>query len=110
MHITMRPIPRSEAEEINAIPGWVLLYGRRKVGKTFLLRHFVPHDAYFSVRRDGSVLFEGPPMESVGSPTLLMERVGALLRAGRTVVMDEFQRLTKLLKGTKKAAKPATAV
>ena len=93
MYSTMRPISRSEAEDIKAIPGWVLLYGRRKVGKTFLLRHFVPHDAYFSVRRGGSVLFEGPPMESLGSPTLLMERVGALLRAGRTVVMDEFQRL-----------------
>ena len=93
MYLSMRAIPRSEAEDVKAIPGWVLLYGRRKVGKTFLLRHFVPHDAYFSVRRDGSVLFEGPPMESMGSPTALMERLGGLLRAGRTVVMDEFQRL-----------------
>lgn len=89
----MVPIPRSEAQEIGAIPGWVLLYGRRKVGKTFLLRNFVPHDAYFSVRRDGSVVIDGPPVEAVGSHAAVMERITSLVRAGRTVIIDEFQRL-----------------
>ncbi len=40
-------IPRMEVYEIKK-EGWVLIYGRRKVGKTFLVRNFVDYTHYFS--------------------------------------------------------------
>jgi len=50
-------IPRTEVHEIKK-KGWVLLYGRRKVGKTFLIRNFVDYTHYFFVERDGPILME----------------------------------------------------
>jgi SpoVK/Ycf46/Vps4 family AAA+-type ATPase len=34
----------------------VLVYGRRKTGKTFFLKNFTSYDEYFFVKRDGEIL------------------------------------------------------
>lgn len=86
-------IERSEAREIEDQPGWVLLYGRRKVGKTFMLRNFIQHDAFVTVRRDRISYAAGLPMSRVTSPETLVDLVGLVLVDGGTVVVDEFQRL-----------------
>lgn len=87
----MMIIQRREAGELVKMPGWVLLYGRRKVGKTFLLKNYGRWDAYFSVRRDLAITAEGaPPVSGLDS---FCEEVKRLLREGKTVIIDEFQRL-----------------
>ena len=89
----MLTIDRSEAREIEDQPGWILLYGRRKVGKTFMLRHFIHHDVFVSVRRDRISYASGLPVSRVTSPETLVDLVGPVLGRGGTVVVDEFQRL-----------------
>jgi len=89
----MDPILRTEAREIEDLPSWILIHGRRKVGKTFILRNFIRHDVYVTVRRDGASYATGLPLERIESPERLVYLVGPLLKDGRTVIIDEFQRL-----------------
>ena len=83
-------IPRSEAEELRE-PGWFLIFGRRKTGKSFMVRHMVDYDRYFFVTRGGAVIqsegFELLPYK------VFLERFRGLLRERITLVVDEFQRL-----------------
>ena len=51
-------IPRHEVRNINAIKKWLLIYGRRKTGKTFLIRHFLKYNEYFFVKRDRTIIVE----------------------------------------------------
>jgi len=49
----MRIIPRRiEIEKIEKALPWVLIYGRRKTGKSFLVENFLKFDKYFFVNRD----------------------------------------------------------
>jgi len=73
---------------------WLLVYGRRKTGKTFLLRSCAGAAIYVTVGRSGFCLVE----EVGGEPRVssLEEGVRAALRAVEsrlTAVIDEFQRL-----------------
>jgi len=86
-------IKRKESEEIRKIHGWMILFGRRKVGKTYLLKHFLKYDAYLLVRRDGTVITENIPEERIEDLNLLNRIVKDLLAKGKTVVIDEYQRL-----------------
>ncbi|RLE77422.1 MAG: ATPase, partial [Thermoprotei archaeon] len=53
----MRIIPRRiEVSRIKRSLPWVMVYGRRKTGKTFLVENFIPYDKFFFVNRDGTVL------------------------------------------------------
>ncbi len=72
----MDPIARTEAREIEDLPKWVLIHGRRKVGKTFILRNFIRHDVYVTVRRDGASYATGLPIERIESPEKLVDLVG----------------------------------
>ncbi len=83
-------VVRSEAKELENIRGWILLYGRRKVGKTFLLKNFMKWDAYIVVRRDLSLRAENIKINNIKE---IPEKVGSLLEEERIVVIDEFQRL-----------------
>jgi AAA+ ATPase superfamily predicted ATPase len=58
MNMGSEIIYRDEADEIKKMKGWILIYGRRKVGKTFLIRNFLDYDVFFRVNRDGSILAE----------------------------------------------------
>ncbi len=81
---------RTEVFDVNRIPGWLLIYGRRKVGKTFLVRRFLSYDRYFLVRRDLTIVDEGGARLAY---TDFVGKVVKFLKSGMTVVVDEFQRL-----------------
>lgn len=87
-------IDRWECEQLKMLGGWLLVYGRRKVGKTWLLRRCVEWDVYVVVGRDGFCWVErrGGGVERLGVDECL-ELVGRVVRGGGTVVLDEFQRL-----------------
>lgn len=86
-------IQRDEAEEIRELKGWVLIYGRRKVGKTFLIKNFLEHDVFFRVNRDGSVSAEKFAISRINNADELLRAVRELLSNGKTIAIDEFQRL-----------------
>ncbi|MDP2766810.1 MAG: AAA family ATPase [Candidatus Methanoperedens sp.] len=86
-------IHRDEADEIKKIKGWVLIYGRRKVGKTFLIKNFLDYDVFFRINRDGSIYAEKFIITSIGSADDFGNAVVELLSSNKTVVIDEFQRL-----------------
>ncbi len=89
-------IERREARELAESTGWLLIYGRRKVGKTFLVRRAVKWDAYFTVRRDGVIVSEGVPPKHIETFPMLLDIVKKMLEEGKTVVVDEFQRLPEV--------------
>lgn len=86
-------IERSEVKDIKANPGWSLIYGRRKVGKTFMLKNYVPYDIYFSVRIDRSVSCSGLPVSEFKELDDFKRAVTDSLTKEKTVVVDGFQRL-----------------
>lgn len=88
-------IHRKEIKEIEDTGGWLLVYGRRKVGKTFLFRNFIDNDVFYLVRRDGSVLSERGEVKEYMDPDEMIKRIGSDLPDGKTMVIDEFQRLPR---------------
>lgn len=79
-----------EVRRTNELKKWVLVYGRRKTGKTFLVTNFVKHDEYFFVKTSKSILTrEGGSL----SYETFIEVLKRVLGEGKTVVVDEFQRL-----------------
>jgi hypothetical protein len=86
-------IERHEASDISKARGWVLVYGRRKTGKTYLLKNFTKWDCYLLVRKDGNVTYEENGSHGVISALELARKVGVLLTSRKTVIVDEFQRL-----------------
>lgn len=86
-------IYRDESDEIKKIKGWILIYGRRKVGKTFLIKNFLEYDVFFRVNRDGSISTEKFVISAINNMDDFSRAVSELLFADKTVVIDEFQRL-----------------
>lgn len=87
-------IDRWEGPWLRNERAWTLVYGRRKTGKTFLLKRYVHWDAYYTVGRSGYGVLESRG----GGSELKPYREGLkttldTLRNGGTVVIDEFQRL-----------------
>ena len=84
-------IERYETEEIKKIKKWLLIFGRRKTGKTFLVENFLTYDDYFFVKRDRSIISKKDRKEiTYDTFTTLIERE---LSNGKTIVIDEFHRL-----------------
>jgi len=91
MTIIMTPIIMKRQTEVNRISsGWYLVYGRRKTGKTYLVRNFVPHDTYFFISRDGTVYRDDGTTIQYET---LKEIVKIHLDEKKTIAIDEFQRL-----------------
>jgi len=84
---------RTVAESIDTLPGWAIVYGRRKVGKTYILENYVSYDVYMAVRLDGSIWVRGMDIDHLGAVADVPRIVTRLLKEDRTVVIDEFQRL-----------------
>jgi len=82
-------VERWESSFLKQGRGWLLVYGRRKVGKTFLLRSFLSWNLYVLVSRGGLCFVNGGLVEVDEA----IERVVEVLRDGGLVVIDEFQRL-----------------
>jgi len=72
---------------------WALVYGRRKVGKTFMLKRFYSWDYFILVGRDGTLWVEGADIEKFSNIEDFIRFVIRSLRMGKRVVIDEFQRL-----------------
>ena len=90
MGVTMI-IRRKEVEAIKPMKKWLLVFGRRKTGKTFLVENFLDYDEYFFVKRDRSIISKKDgKMINYETLTSLIERA---LPDGKTVVVDEFHRL-----------------
>ncbi len=89
----MHHIERSEAKEIMELPNWILLFGRRKVGKTYLIQRYIEPDVYISVRRDGVSYAEGKLNFRAESAEDLFDAIRDLVSDGGCVAVDEFQRL-----------------
>lgn len=82
-------IERKDSDKIAEEKHWLLIYGRRKLGKTFLLRNICKFENYYSVKSDNSIISRS----AIISIDDMAKEVKRLLLAGRTVVIDEFQRL-----------------
>ncbi|MBO3769801.1 MAG: AAA family ATPase [Thermoproteota archaeon] len=79
-----------EAKRINELKKWILVYGRRKTGKTFLVANFVNYDEYFFVKTSKSALTKDGKSISYEAFIEVLKRA---LDDGKTVVVDEFHRL-----------------
>ena len=87
----MMIIERIEVDEIKKIKKWLLIYGRRKTGKTFLVENFLKFDEYLFVKRDRTIFSKKDQKEiTYETLTSLLERG---LSNGNTIVIDEFHRL-----------------
>ena len=82
-------IERGESDKIREESIWLLIYGRRKTGKTFLLRHLCGFTHYYLVKKDLSIF---APEKTISKKELLRE-CKRLLLGNKSVVIDEFQRL-----------------
>ncbi len=67
----------------------VLVYGRRKVGKTFFIKNFTKWDKFFLIKRDGSALDlnTGNTLDYSSLKSYILEN------KEKRIVLDEFQRL-----------------
>ncbi|MDG6225694.1 MAG: hypothetical protein QCI82_09295 [Candidatus Thermoplasmatota archaeon] len=86
-------IPRVEAAALSRAPGWTLLYGRRKVGKTYLIRKMFECEMYVLVKRGGGALMENAPLSNTDDIGLVMDLISEALMKDETVIVDEFHRL-----------------
>ncbi len=85
-------IERKEDEKrFRNLGDWILVYGRRKTGKTFFIEKFTKWDEFFYVKRDGTI-FSKKERKTITYETLLalLER---MLNENRRIVIDEFHRL-----------------
>lgn len=82
-------IKRTDADALKHKKQWLLVYGRRKVGKTFLLRELCSFKHYYLVKKELTIATDTTtiPLDT------LHQHVKTLLHENKTVVIDEFQRL-----------------
>ncbi|ABP95269.1 MULTISPECIES: AAA family ATPase [Metallosphaera] len=83
-------LQRKECEELKRVDYWILLFGRRKTGKTTLIKNCAKYDYFVTIANESEGLLEDG--ERIGIPELLREIRSEVRRGGR-VVIDEFQRL-----------------
>ncbi|MEM1517225.1 MAG: AAA family ATPase [Thermofilum sp.] len=79
-----------EVRRISELKKWVLVYGRRKTGKTFLVSNFVKYDEYFFVKTSRGIVTKDGDSVSYEAFLEILKRA---LDEGKTVVVDEFHRL-----------------
>ena len=51
-------IRNTEIRKLSELPRRILIYGRRKTGKTFLVKNYFKKAHYFFVKRGGGVFYE----------------------------------------------------
>jgi AAA+ ATPase superfamily predicted ATPase len=86
----MMIIDRKEKDILRSYKNWIFVFGRRKTGKSFLVKNFINWDDYFFIKRDKTILSEKE--ENLNYETLI-----SILKRGlnenKTIVIDEFHRL-----------------
>jgi hypothetical protein len=70
---------------------WLLVYGRRKTGKTYLVENFTKFDGFFFIKRDRTILNKQEWQEY--SYETFKEILRRDLASGKCIVVDEFHRL-----------------
>lgn len=80
----------NEIEKINSLDNWTMVYGRRKTGKTFLVKNYVDWDDYFFVKRDRTILSQEEESINYDTFTNILQRN---IKQDRVTVIDEFHRL-----------------
>ena len=89
-------IPRKEDKAVKAFKGWTLIYGRRKVGKTYMLKKSTNWDAYMLALKSGQILSERRDGSiKIYNSADAAKDAALMLKNGNTVIMDEFQRLSE---------------
>lgn len=87
----MRIIPRRiDLERLEKAKPWMMIYGRRKTGKSFLVENFLNYDKFFFVCRDSTVLDKFRMEKYTWSEffKVFKEIIGS-----SRIVIDEFHRL-----------------
>lgn len=84
-------IKRREVIKLKKMKGWILIFGRRKTGKTFLVENFLDYDEYFFVKRDKMIVSKTDEKEINYDMFITLIKRG--LREKKTIVVDEFHRL-----------------
>jgi len=86
-------IKRREEDAVRAIGNWTLIYGRRKTGKTTLVKRNLRMDLYILIADPGNAITLDDRVIKVDEA---MREVKDTLRRGGLVVIDEFQRLPEV--------------
>jgi len=81
----------TDEEKLKNLPRNLLVYGRRKTGKTFLVKHVFRDSHYFFVKRDGGVFCE--KLEETLDYKSFIVILKRLFEENELVVVDEFHRL-----------------
>lgn len=85
-------IRRQEEDEIRRIEGWALVYGRRKTGKTTLVRNNLRVDFYTLIADRTNAVVD----DRIVKVEDALREVKATISKGGTAVIDEFQRLPEV--------------
>ncbi|MEM4650410.1 MAG: ATP-binding protein [Pyrobaculum sp.] len=86
-------IRRKEEDAVRAIGNWTLIYGRRKTGKTTLVKRNLRMDLYVLMADPGNVITLDDRVVRVD---VAMRELRDVLRRGGLAVIDEFQRLPEV--------------
>lgn len=78
-----------DLESWKNVSKWVLVYGRRKTGKSYFVKNNVKWDKYYFVGRSGDIFVDD---EKIGYETFIREAIQNLENE-KTIVIDEIQRL-----------------
>ena len=89
----MREIKRWECTLLEKTKNWLLVYGRRKTGKTFLLRKCVKWDTYLTITKTGKTVVETGKEHRIMTTREAIKNVTKFLKEENTVVIDEVQRV-----------------
>ena len=89
----MLVIERREARRLRSARGWILVYGRRKVGKSFTIRRYLDWKVYATISRARDAIVEDSSGIRKMELDVALGLVVNALTAGETAVVDEFQRL-----------------
>lgn len=99
-------IPRSEVDLIKGYTDWILIYGRRKTGKSFLIMKFIEYDEYYFVSRTGKIFRFVDDHFDFLDRNAFNEIIQRDLAEEKTIVIDEFHRLSEEFQDLLQAIKP----
>ncbi|WP_238027262.1 AAA family ATPase [Metallosphaera javensis (ex Hofmann et al. 2022)] len=83
-------LKRKECGQLRGVDYWLLLYGRRKTGKTTLMKNYIKYDYFVTMANETEGLLESGERVEVEE---LLREVRSELKKGGTVIIDEFQRM-----------------
>ncbi|WP_238527827.1 AAA family ATPase [Saccharolobus islandicus] len=84
---------RREEKKIASIKNWTLIYGRRKTGKTTLVKSALKYDTYIIIGDVNNAITQSGEIVRIEKA---LEEVKRTLKNGGIAVIDEFQRLPEI--------------